>query len=51
MSGQGGAGVWVEGFAVATVPKVRAVCPLGGQGSPSSSLKVAPGIPNLEQGL
>ena len=34
MSGQGGTGGWLEGFAVATIPKVKAVCPLGSQGSP-----------------
>ena len=34
MSGQGGVGVWLEGFAIATIAKVEAVCPVGSQGSP-----------------
>ena len=34
LSGQGGTGVWLEGFAVATIPKVKAVCPVGSQRSP-----------------
>ena len=34
MSRQGGMGVWLEGFAVATILKVKTVCPLGSQRSP-----------------